>query len=333
MIDLDTIFADFSRQKVLVLGDVMIDSYLWGNAQRISPEAPVPVVLVKKREKRLGGAANVAMNVLAMGAQPILCSVIGEDKDARDFTSLMEQHKLTTEGLVYSNSRITTIKHRILAGSQHMLRVDAEQTDPIQEPDKAALWEKIQDLLPQCSVLIFEDYDKGVLDEELIQKCISLAKSLDIPTVVDPKKRNFLNYKGSSLFKPNLKELREGLKLDYDPSKLKLLPQAIQELREEMPVERVLVTLSEQGVYVDSPEGAYHIPAHIRQIADVSGAGDTVVSVAALCQALRLHPALGAALANLAGGLVCEYVGVVTVNKEQLLQEAKDAKLSLYDSA
>jgi D-glycero-beta-D-manno-heptose-7-phosphate kinase len=320
--DLTKIFESFKQIKALIIGDVMIDSYLWGEVTRISPEAPVPIVNVKKREKRLGGAANVAVNIQAMGAEPVMCSVIGYDADAEDFLKILENRQMTSAGIIRSKQRVTTIKHRILSGHQHILRVDSEISSLLHETDREALWKKIQNLLPQCQVVIFEDYDKGVLDKIIINQTITLAQSLNIPTIVDPKLRNFLHYEGASLFKPNLKELKEGLKVDFSPDNLDELKQTVKILKEKLQIEQALVTLSERGVYIDSKTEQYHLPAHLRSIADVSGAGDTVVSVAALGLALGLKPKILAGLANLAGGLVCEYVGVVPIERDKLLREA-----------
>lgn len=323
------IFQAFNQLKVLVIGDVMIDSYLWGKVNRISPEAPVPIVSVEKTEKRLGGAANVAMNVQALGATPILCSVIGDDEESRDFLNLMEVQKLSQEGILLSNDRITTIKHRILSGHQHILRLDSETTKNLSQKDNFLLLEVMFKLIPSVDAIIFEDYDKGVLSEVFIQKIIAEANRQHIPTIVDPKKRNFLSYKGATLFKPNLKELKEGLKIDIDVNDEKGLAEAVAQLKSELKVDQAFVTLSEKGVYMDSEEGQFSIPAHLRKIADVSGAGDTVVSVAGLSAALDLSPKLTAELANLAGGLVCEQVGVVSINKQNLLAEAVKNQLSL----
>lgn len=301
----------------------MIDSYLWGDVNRISPEAPVPIVQVKKREKRLGGAANVALNVQALGATPILCATVGKDSDGQDFLELLAQNKLLSDGICQSDERVTTIKHRILSGHQHLLRVDAEQTNLLSIPDADRLWERISALLPTVNVVIFEDYDKGVLSEDLIQKTIELASQEGIPTIVDPKLRNFWHYKGATVFKPNLKELKEGLKIDFNVQNIAELKQAINTLKSRMNIKQALITLSERGVYIDAETESHQIPAHLRRIADVSGAGDTVVSVASLALALNLNPALMAGLANLAGGLVCEHVGVVPIVREELLAEAK----------
>lgn len=319
---IEEIFSSFNRLRVLILGDVMVDSYLWGKVDRISPEAPVPIIHVQKREKRLGGAANVALNVKAMGALPILCSVIGKDMEGQDFLSLLEENQLPTSGIIQSEARITTTKHRILSGSQHLLRIDSEVDTFVTSSEEKQFIERAKELALTCDVIIFEDYDKGVLTKNSIQELIAFAKSHHIPTVVDPKKRNFLCYQEATLFKPNLKELKEGLKLDFESGNIYELQQAVSLLKEKMQLQIALVTLSERGVYVDAVEEKHLIPAHIRQISDVSGAGDTVVSIAALCLALQLPIPLVAGLANLGGGLVCEHVGVVPIHKENLMKEA-----------
>jgi rfaE bifunctional protein kinase chain/domain len=324
---LEEIFDAFNTLKILVIGDVMIDSYLWGKVERISPEAPVPILNVQKRESRLGGAANVALNIQALGATPILCSVIGNDMDGSNLLRLIEENKLSREGIILSEERITTIKHRVISGSHHMLRVDQETDKEITAAEKKKLIDKIDALLSGTHAVIFEDYDKGVLNQEVISAIIKKAQEKNIPTIVDPKKRNFLHYKGASLFKPNKKELKEGLKIDSDLNDLKDVEKSIQLLKEQMQLESVLMTLSENGVYFKNDKEQIHLPAHIRKIADVSGAGDTVVSTAALCLALDLPKKLLAALSNLSGGLVCEQVGVVPIEKSKLLEEAIREKL------
>lgn len=334
---LDEIFEAFRDLRVLIIGDVMLDAYIWGKVERISPEAPVPIVHVRKREKRLGGAANVALNVQALGATPLLCAVIGDDHAAGDFHSLLEEQNISGAGIVKSKNRLTTVKERVIAGSQQMLRVDSEDDELLIDEDREALLKVIEKLLPQADVVIFQDYDKGVLSEPLIQQTIALAKKHQIPTTVDPKRRNFLHYKEATLFKPNLKELREGMQVEglalhkekHETSLTteQAVAQASTKLKALLRVNTTFVTMSEKGVYIDA---AYHgqeekhvIPAHFRKIADVSGAGDTVISIAALCLALKLSPRLLAELANLGGGIVCEYTGVVSIEYKRLLEEAK----------
>lgn len=317
------IFDQFAKLNVLIIGDVMLDSYLWGKVERISPEAPVPIVNVQNREIRLGGAANVALNILSLGAKPILCSVVGDDADGENFLALLDKHGMSKDGILQVANRPTTIKHRIIASSQHILRVDSETDKAIKNAETEALLQKIEGLIPKADVIIFEDYDKGVITPELIKSVVSLANEKGIPTVVDPKKRNFLAYEGVSLFKPNLKELKEGLKIEFDKAEQSEVIAASNLLQQKMGIKANLITLSEFGVFVSDGTENNFIPAHIRNISDVSGAGDTVVSVAALAMALKLPLKQVAELSNLAGGIVCESVGVVPIDKEMLRREAE----------
>lgn len=319
----EQIFEQFSKQTVLIVGDVMVDAYWWGDVSRISPEAPVPVVQVGQTENRLGGAANVALNVKALGATPLLCSLIGDDENGRIFKQLLEQSDLSSSGIVADAHRITTVKTRVISGSQHLLRIDHEQTDNINATQSDALELRFLELLPKASVVVFEDYDKGVLHPQLIQKLISHCQKLGVPTAVDPKKANFLAYSGVDLFKPNLKELREGLKIELKDVSVETLSEATAKAREVLGVKNFFITLSERGVFFDDGKQPFIRPAHLRRIADVSGAGDTVISVAALALSLGLPSTQIAELSNLAGGLVCEEIGVVPINKALLKEEAE----------
>lgn len=327
---LSELFDAFNHLTVLIVGDVMMDAYVWGKAGRLSPEAPVPVVNVSRTEQRLGGAANVALNVQALGAKPLLCAVIGEDQGGNQMLDLLRENNLSAEGIVRSAHRPTTVKQRILAHGQQLLRIDSEVEHNLNQEENAALTARYAALLDRADVVIFEDYDKGVLGEASITRFIELARERGIPTVVDPKKKNFLAYRHCTLFKPNLKELREGLKLEFEDTDA-ARPQfeaAVDRLRELLLPEIVLVTLSERGVFVeDDATQRTYIPAHLRSISDVSGAGDTVISIAALCVALGMAPPVTAALANLGGGLVCEQVGVVPIEKQLLLAEAQENKV------
>ncbi len=322
---IDQLFESFNDLKVLVIGDVMIDAYLWGRVDRISPEAPVPVITVTEREDRLGGAANVALNVAAMGAQPIVCAIAGTDAKGEILTELLEKRGLSSKGVVHSASRPTTVKSRVISGHQHIVRVDEESTRALDAEEERAFLENLEVIIREekPDVVIFEDYNKGLLTPKVIAHAIELSSNAGIPTAVDPKKANFFSYKGVTLFKPNLKELREGLKVEFDKKDQKALRQAVDQLEAEINNRISLITLSEEGVYVKDGDKENRIPAHIRNISDVSGAGDTVISVAALCLARNTDSAFLAALANLAGGLVCERVGVVPIDREQLLKEAK----------
>ena len=320
------IFEKFNSLNVLIIGDVMIDSYIWGKVERISPEAPVPVVRVTKKENRLGGAANVALNIQALGAFPYICAVIGDDSDGENFLSLLKAQGLSEEGLIKIKTRPTTVKTRIIAHNKQIARVDAETERNLSSSNTVLVLNKIKQIIAdhRIDAIIFEDYDKGLITEELIDKTVKLSKEMGIITVVDPKKRNFHAYKGVQLFKPNLKELKEGLKIDVDPLNIEQVEQAVNRLKKQLGAKTVMLTLSEHGVYVSSENGNNHILAHKRTIADVSGAGDTVIATAALCLAAGLNEFKTAEIANLAGGLVCEHVGVVPIDKARLLREVKD---------
>jgi len=312
----------FSRLKVLIIGDLMIDSYTWGRVSRISPEAPVPVVNVIRRESRLGGAGNVVLNIASLGATAVICSVIGDDAPGRELQKIILDANLSTDGLIVEPNRMTTVKERIIAGSQQVVRVDSETENSISLSSQQALLAHIKDSMSDVDVIIFEDYDKGVLSAELIQSVISMAKENNIPTVVDPKRKNFFAYQGATLFKPNLHELRDGLGLmptDFDADHL---AETVRKFKVSQEFSGVFVTLSERGVYIDFENDQHLIPAHIRQISDVSGAGDTVISIAACVLALGGSTEQIASLANLGGGLVCESLGVVPIDLALLRKEA-----------
>lgn len=325
---LENLFEDFRNLKVLILGDVMIDSYLFGKVDRISPEAPVPVVLINNKSNMLGGAANVALNIRALGAEPVLCSVIGDDVKGADFIRLLEKEHIDTSAILRSGHRVTTTKTRVIGNKVQLLRVDEEMTVDLGAADQHRLLDKLNAIMEKGDInaIILQDYNKGVLTEEVINHIIAFGKSKNVPVVVDPKQKNFNSYRQIDLFKPNLKELREGLKQDIELRDLNKIKEACAEWQQKQEITSMMVTLSEHGVFmreiVDGHAEEYHVPAHVRNIADVSGAGDTVISVASLCRALKSDARLTAALANLAGGLVCEQLGVVPVNGKQLLKEA-----------
>lgn len=323
--DFSSIIDSFTNQQVIIIGDVMIDSYLWGNVERISPEAPVPVVTCVKEENRLGGAANVALNIQSLGATPILCSVIGNDMRAQTFYDLLQQQGISTIGIIEDQSRTTTVKTRVISHSQHLLRVDREIDKPLTPEVEERFVKNIIHVLNtnKINAIIFEDYDKGAITPNVISKIVAEANQRSIPTLVDPKKRNFMDYKGTTLFKPNFKELTEGLKVEASKSNPQSLFEAAKILHQKNNISLIMITLSEAGVFISNGNEYKIIPAHIRSIADVSGAGDTVISVASLCLAVGLNEFATAALANTAGGLVCEKVGVMPIEKDVLKKEAE----------
>lgn len=322
---MSNIFDRFNSLNVLIIGDVMMDSYIWGKVDRISPEAPVPVVRVTKKENRLGGAANVALNVQSLGAKPIICAIIGDDAEGKEFLELMHNQKLSDQGILTIKDRPTTVKTRIIANSQQIVRVDDETVKNISSSSNSLILKKIRQIISEEKIdaIIFEDYDKGLITQDLISSTVILANTKGIITAVDPKKRNFNAYRNVSLFKPNLKELKEGLKTDIDPANKEHIILAVKKIQKKLSAKSVMLTLSENGVFISSDKGQRFIPAHKRDIADVSGAGDTVIATAALCLAAGLDEFQTAEIANLAGGLVCEYVGVVPIEKASLLEESR----------
>lgn len=313
----------FCGLKALVIGDMMIDTYSKGVVKRMSPEALVPIVDLTERFDRLGGAANVAINMKALGAEIMVCSVIGDDGAGNTLIKLMQKQGLDVGGLVSSNSRKTTVKHRILNGSRQLLRIDDEDTFDLNETELSILNMVIKQTLEKNSVdvVVLQDYNKGVLTEWTIREIVKMCQEKHIPVVVDPKKKNFFAYQGVTLFKPNAKELREGLGVKAEtPEELQ---QAMISLQKQLQCEYLMVTLSDKGIMILHNGILHHLPAHPRQIVDVSGAGDTVLSVAALCTALQTDAKTIASLSNLAGGMVCEESGVVPINKEKFLKEVQ----------
>jgi ADP-heptose synthase, bifunctional sugar kinase/adenylyltransferase len=324
-VDFDKLFSDFSTIKVGVVGDVMLDVYWWGHVERISPEAPVPVVALDRNEHRIGGAGNVALNLAALGAQVSILSVMGADDNAATLIRLFNEHRIHTSWLVQLASRITTTKTRIISRSQHMLRLDAEITKELSADDENALLQKVQQYIEveQPQVIIYEDYNKGVLTERVIKEITQLCKKHGIITTVDPKRKNFFSYKGVDIFKPNLKEVKDGLNLLIEDVNLQTLGYIHTQLKEKLQHAISFITLSERGVFYGDDQSARIIPSHLRNIADVSGAGDTVIAVASLIYAATRSVDLMAEVANIAGGLVCEEVGTVAINKQSLLNECK----------
>jgi rfaE bifunctional protein kinase chain/domain len=326
MPSVNNIFKSFQGKKIIVLGDVMIDTYIEGSVERMSPEAPVPVVNFESRSSRLGGAANVALNLKALGADPVICTIIGKDEEADLFLKLINEARLSSKGIIQFDNRVTTVKTRVIGNNQQLLRVDHERVEGISSSAEFALLDHIKEFCLKDGVeaIIFQDYNKGVLTPNLISKVIEFANEKGILTAVDPKKDNFFEYANVTLFKPNLKELVEGVEVNVDLNEKQTFLDAIKILNERLTPKYAFVTLSEHGVYINDERKNHFIPAHPRSIADVSGAGDTVISVATLCLVSELEPKIIATLANLAGGLVCEKVGVVSIDKDELIKEAKE---------
>jgi len=323
--DFEKLFQDIKQLKVAVIGDIMLDTYWWGNVDRISPEAPVPVVAVTKKEQRIGGAGNVALNIASLGARVHMLSVLGKDEDGEQLTGLLQQNHINTQYLVHSEERITTNKIRIISRNQHMMRLDAEMADDMAVTDEDRLLYAFENYIAaeNPNVVILEDYNKGVLTENVIKRIVTLCKKNQILTAVDPKRKNFFTYEGVDIFKPNFKEVKDGLNIIREEINISVLKDMHLLLQEKLHHRISLITLSEKGVFYQQHDNASIIPTHIRSIADVSGAGDTVIAVAALVFAATTDAGLMAEIANIAGGLVCEEVGTVAINKTLLIDECK----------
>jgi rfaE bifunctional protein kinase chain/domain len=317
------LFAGFGQIKAGVIGDVMLDTYLWGHVERISPEEPVPIVTLDRREQRIGGAGNVALNLASLGAQVSSFSVIGKDADGELLQLLLAENGIDTSGHLKSHSRITTNKARVMGRNQQMLRLDSETTRDLIQMEEEDLLRSFSKYLDRekPQVIIFEDYNKGVLTDRVIREAVAFCRERDIITAVDPKRRNFFSYEGVTIFKPNLKEVREGLHMALEEIELSALELVHGQLAERLQHEISFITLSEKGVFYDDGRRAAIVPSHIRNIADVSGAGDTVIAVASLVYAATRDIALMAEVANIAGGLVCEEVGTVAISRDRLLAE------------
>lgn len=317
----------FQGLNVLILGDVILDHYLMGRVERISPEAPVPVLLHEQERYCLGGAANVALNIQSLGGTPYLLSLVGNDAAATTVHTLLEEEGIATDYLLKDEKRPTSLKTRLMARNQQLLRYDRESTAWIDEVQEGQILEQVHTLLSakKIQALVFQDYNKGLLTAQLIQQVIQLAKKHKVPTLADPKKLNFEAYRGIDWFKPNLRETREALQMDLRESPIELgqLQLAGERLNALLSNQTTLITLGAAGIYAHQKvEVLSQVwPTKARPIADVCGAGDTVIAVVALGVAAHWDLDVILKLANIGGGQVCEAVGVVSVKLDQLLEE------------
>lgn len=317
----------WSAPRVCVIGDVMVDAYMWGHVHRMSPEAPVPVVDIEQRERRVGGAGNVVKNLDALGANVELISVVGDDVAGSQLAALLSD--MCQAHLIVDPERPTTVKTRIISSDKHVLRVDEESTAEVSSAVAENVLRAFEALLATDEppeVVVLEDYDKGLMTTALIRGVLDRCSKASIPVAVDPKLRRFLDYKNVALFKPNLKELNEGLPLEApaDPTNRDSMVHAVNTLMHTLGCESAFVTLGEHGAWIHAPsQGVEHVHMNAlqREVVDVSGAGDTVIATAALMLAAGSDAESVAAVANLAGGWVCEKVGVVPMPRRELQRE------------
>jgi rfaE bifunctional protein kinase chain/domain len=320
---LGDIFDKFQDVKVLIVGDIMLDYYIYGDVNRISPEAPVPILNETRVDYKLGGAGNVALNCKALGADPTIISYIGDDEHGEEVREELDRYRIKHH--MISNGKPTTVKKRIISGNTHLLRIDIEDTKDIKDLREEVLRFYTSEIINN-DVVILSDYNKGLLTRENISDLIDIAINNDKVIVVDPKVNNFKEYKGVDLIKPNLKELHEGL---YNNELVNEdLEGVLQVAKTRMDVRSIMVTLSDDGVYWRGENNdTFKVDAHKIELADPCGCGDTVISVASILKYLDIDERLLVEISNVAGSMVCEHFGVVQIKNEELLERCIKLKL------
>lgn len=320
--DIEALLPSFRKKRIAVIGDIMLDKYIFGHVSRISPEYPVPVVDVSAETARLGGAANVAANIQAMGANAILFGVTGRDDNAETLKKLLQKQNLSSQHLFQDEERQTTCKTRILSQNHHITRVDYESRTPLSTRAETFIREKLDEILRDLDAIAIQDYNKGVLTPPLIEHIISSAAQAGLPVLVDPKRESFFSYTGCTVFKPNLAEIASSLGITVKNTDSDI-EEACRKLGQSLRCEHLVVTRSEQGLTICNDRFT-HIPATSLDVVDVSGAGDTVIAMLALGFAAGLDIETSAKVANLAAGTVCKEVGAVPVNPEKLLTACQE---------
>ncbi|RPI01350.1 MAG: D-glycero-beta-D-manno-heptose-7-phosphate kinase [Ignavibacteriae bacterium] len=316
---LDEIQSGFAGKRIAVVGDLMLDRYFWGKVSRISPEAPVPVVEVEEESTRLGGAANVANNIASLGGTPIMIGIVGNDTGGESLRKLVTEKGFPILGIVTDETRPTTIKTRVIAHNQHVVRIDREEKMDLDADVQARVVANFENQINSLDGIILEDYNKGVLTKGTIASIIRISKEHRKTITVDPKYNNFFEYKDVSVFKPNRKETEEAL-----GRRLECLPdveKAARELMSRLQADNVLLTMGEKGMILLERNGTLaYVETKARHVADVSGAGDTVIATLTMGMVAGASVGESAALANYAGGIVCGEVGIVPIDKGILIQ-------------
>ena len=315
------ITENFSGKNVLVIGDIMIDEYLSGRVSRLSPEAPVPIVDIKDEMTRFGGAANVALNIKELGCNAVLVGIMGYDRHAEIFKTLMKDHKIES-GVLQSKTRPTTVKTRIIGDNQHIARVDREKISYVNDEEQESLKQSINSFFEKADAVILEDYNKGVLSKATIHYIIEQCNLKDIPVFVDPKFENFMEYKNVTVFKPNVKEAQQALARNFNSEKD--VEEAGHQLLKKLNSNSILLTRGPKGLSLFEGNEVTHIPTQARNVADVSGAGDTVISTLAAAYIAGASTREAAILANIAAGIVIEEVGIIPISRAKLLSVDND---------
>jgi rfaE bifunctional protein kinase chain/domain len=312
---------DFSDLNVLIIGDVMVDFYLFGEVNRISPEAPVPVVEIMSKESRPGGAANVALNIVELGAKPILLTMVGRDVTGNLMMKMLREQGIRSNHVLQHKGRVTTLKTRVFDEDKQVVRFDEEDASDVEESQEHLLIKEFKKILAneKIDVIILQDYNKGILTKYFIKQILLQATKTAIPVVVDPKERNFLEYQNVDLFKPNLREFSDAIGYRINPKSLESLRSGAEELRRKNRFKNLMVTLGSNGIFCFTREGqSFIVPARSIKAADVSGAGDTAISIAALTYAQKFKLREIATLANRGAAAVCKKIGVAPVTLKDL---------------
>lgn len=312
---------NFSNLNVLIIGDVMVDFYLFGDVNRISPEAPVPVVEIASKESRLGGAANVALNISKLGANPILLSMTGRDITGALFLKMLRNEGIKTTHVLQNKNRVTTLKTRIFDDDKQVVRFDEEDTDDVNEAQETLLVKEFRKIMAneRIDVIIIQDYNKGVLTKYFVKQILLYATKYEIPVAVDPKAKNFFEYQAIDLFKPNLREFSDSIGYRINPKSIDSLRSGAEELRRKNRFKNLMVTLGSNGIFCFLRDGSsFIVPAKPIKAADVSGAGDTVISIAALAFRQKIAMRETAQLCNKGAAAVCKKIGVAPVALKDL---------------
>ena len=323
MSKLTSIIENFSDIKVLVIGDVMLDRYWWGSVRRISPEAPVPVVNLEKTSLAAGGAANVAANIAGLGAEPYLIGIVGDDDEAALFAKVLASINVSAEYLVNIKKRPTTIKTRIVAHSQQVVRIDQEDSQALDKSSEEILLGSIEKIIDEVSVVVVSDYAKGVISEKIASRLISKAKQTNKPILIDPKGRDYSKYKGATLLTPNKQEAALACNLEADGQHL--VEKAGKTLMESFDVDAVLITQGEKGMTLfERAKSPFHLDTLARDVYDVTGAGDTVIATLGVAVGAGADLRKAAELANISAGLVVEEIGTTAINIKRLKEATAD---------